>query len=84
MEAGRVQGMSKLNTAPRHFRIVHRMCTVVRPEIKTGAQMTGRIHDYVDVPVIHTRGTWPIVHGLSDRSLLSLAEFYASKGVMPA
>lgn len=83
MEARRVQGMSKLNTSRRRFRIINRMCTIVRPEIKTAREMSGTAHDYIDVPVIATHGEWPIVHGLSDRSLLSLAEFYASHGALP-
>lgn len=65
--------MSKLNTAPRKFRIINRYCTVVRPEIKTSAQMTGSIHDYIDVPVIDTHGTWPILSGLTYDEMATLA-----------
>lgn len=65
--------MSKLNRQPRKFNTIFRRCVIVRPEIKTGSHRSGTAWDYIDVPMISTRGEWPILHMLTDDNMGRLA-----------
>lgn len=72
--------MSRLNANPRRFNTRFRRSTVVRPEIKTGKQMSGTVHDYIDVPTIDTRGGWPMVHMIDDDTLIRMG---VASGALP-
>jgi hypothetical protein len=72
--------MSRPNWNPRQFKTKFRRTIVVRPEIKTAKEMSGTVHDYVDVPAIATRGTWPVVHMIRDDTLIRLG---VASGALP-
>lgn len=68
--------MSRPNRTPRMFNTKFRRTMIVHPAIKTAKGMSGTIHDYVEAPVITTRGKWPIAQMISDEQLAGMAILY--------
>lgn len=68
--------MRKLNKTRRTWNTKFRRMLIVHPSIKTAKGMSGTIHDYVEAPVIATRGEWPIAQMVSDAELAGLAILY--------
>lgn len=45
------------------------MVTVHHPRIKSTNDLSGTVKDYITVPAIDVRGTWPLLNMLSDQSI---------------
>lgn len=68
--------MSKLNLAERQFNTTFRRSTILHPNVQSGKlprdyQVTAK--DYVEVPTISTRGSWPAVHMISEDTFVQMA-----------
>lgn len=68
--------MSKRNISPREFNTQFRQATVLRPVIqaeKTSRDFQAVASDYVSLPTIATRGTWPIVRMIDEDTFVQMA-----------
>ena len=68
--------MSKLNRNTRSFNTVFRQSTILHPAIqasKTNRDWQPSRNDYIDVPTINTRGTWPSVHMIDEDTFVQMA-----------
>lgn len=68
--------MSKLNTSSREFNTQFRQATVLRPEIqfgKTPRDSQAVASDYISLPTIATRGSWPVVHMIDADTFVQMA-----------
>lgn len=76
--------MSKLNTARRVFKTHFRQSTILDPrivdkntrDVPPGKRRMPEIlsrQDFVEVPTIATRGTWPMVHMIDEDTFVQMA-----------
>lgn len=68
--------MSKPNTTRRVFNTVYRNSTILHPALmdaKMPRDWTPSRQDYIDVPTITTRGTWPAVHMIPEDTFVEMA-----------
>lgn len=67
--------MSKLNTSRRMFNTNFRRSTVIDPRV-TAQNIRDRglyLSNFVSVPAIVTRGTWPMVHMIDEDTFVQMA-----------
>jgi hypothetical protein len=68
--------MVKINTRRRKFNTIFRQSTILHPSVqaaKMDRDWQPSRQDYIDVPTIATRGSWPMVHMIGEDTFVQMA-----------